>query len=438
MQAINHDDSLTHSFLLSIRATLQYYRHEVIVLSDITPLSVKHINCLLRFLSFLCEGHNRKAQQFLASNNVVSEVSLFIEEISGELSIEMNKHIITTNQVTAGQHQKSHHPSIDVIKWLEKDNKVIELDKITLLAEIVFQGFETLSEFCQGFAFENQSVISRTGPIKHMNTFGKFFGAYQLVQPISVAHNVVDNQYRERIKAQLTHESVISLSAASTNKLVYYGNDPLALEIMFAYLKMPELTTFDEKKSSNSSKYTKLNYLSKLPEKAIVYKKEIATLIEMLTAEKNYYLNSRKKNTEIDSSTLDENMYSKILKFGDALSQLELASITLAQSILEGSKVDEDEEICRIVIESFGKNQLMHNMENYWNRFKSFRTDSTYESMTTSAESCFEKRMVYSYYTLASRFCDMQFMSDSEFASALNEFTSKHNLNKVSCVGKYL
>lgn len=395
-----------NNFLLSIRASLQYYRRKVAVLGDINPLSVTHIVRLLRFLSLLCEGHNHTAQSFLARNNVVSEVASFVEEICNVLSTAMNLHfaaddvIARDNLPVVGLHE------VAMIKWIGLDGQLIDLNKLTLLTEVVYQGFETLSEFCQGFVFENQATITRAGPFKHLQVFSKFFGAYQLVMRSPYESDHVDNAYRDRLKAQLTHESVIPLNTVTSNKLLWLGNDPLAQEALFAYHK--KFVSPQSSRASFTTKYANLRDLVQLSGKAEnCYEVGAFELVKKLTDEKALFLDSLRDDVEVDVSLLEENTYYRILRFGEVLTQLESSSLKLVQSVLEGSRVDEDEELCRIAFNSFGTSNIMINMTNYWTRFKSFKTDYRYRQEVTNAENCFERQMAFDYYAMAKRFCDM-------------------------------
>lgn len=384
---------------------------------------------LLRYLSLLCEGHNSSSQQFLASNNVVAEVAAFVEEIGGLLSAEMSHHFADLDDLPAELLPSIDGYPVSVIGWFDAEGQVIDLEKMTLLSEIVCQGFEALSEFCQGFAFENQSQVARTGPMKHLLVLGRFCGAYQFVQRSKVDKDLVDRDYGRKMRCVLSHECVQDLSAVSSSKLVWCGNDPFALEVLLAAVREP---TVRESLSERGGAISQLLAMRKLSAKTGPVDLAAATRISSLVEDKTMYLDSRGDVVEVDVAALEKNVYFRILNFGQVLSDLEAASLKLALSVLEGARVETDAEICRIVLESLGVSTLVSNMTNYWLRFKAFTPDRRFRTKV-GKESCFEREMAFNYYQLARRFCDMPLAMSEELRQAVQEMLLKHRL-KVDAV----
>ena len=72
-------------------------------------------------------------------------------------------------------------------------------------------------------------------------------------------------------------------------------------------------------------------------------------------------------------------------------------------SLLEGSVMDDNKEVPRIVMESLGEENLISNMANYWERYLTYGPLTA----TVSKEESYEWKMAFAYYALAMRITDM-------------------------------
>jgi hypothetical protein len=80
----------------------------------------------------------------------VYDVAVFLNEISDYLAHLFDAAYITDTSIV----QNDKYPTImnhkvNVINWCN-NQFLFELNKMSLLSEVLRQGFETLSEFCQG------------------------------------------------------------------------------------------------------------------------------------------------------------------------------------------------------------------------------------------------------------------------------------------------
>ncbi len=106
-----------------------------------------------------------------------------------------------------------------------------------------------------------------------------------------------------------------------------------------------------------------------------------------------------------NSAHLATNFYTQIMSFETTLVALEKSCIKLASSLLEGySSLDnENVEIPMILIHDIGKENLVCNMANYWQR--SLNYQSIFNEF--EADDSYEQPLAYAYYGLVNRIIDL-------------------------------
>lgn len=388
---------------------------------------------LLRFFSLLCEGHNRVAQEYLGTNNLVSDIATFISDLGKVLGSELNEAMITEYDVPF-----KHHPTLlgkrrAMVKWVDpvpnrppsesesmssklptqqsqlsmnlspgKEKKIkykfLDLDRISLLAKLMTSGLEALSEFCQGPRAAIQLIVARGGATKDFATFFQFFGALHL----SVEYNgaIFRNEYQRRDFTMLYHEQVgyiaryQALLQYPTEKLYWHGNDPLGSALFQSIIfdqgndssnatsnKLPLRATLNLKqRDSTTQRIKRLSSLITLD--AMIHdshdddnkhgQEKILNDIQGWSDEKYRYLQYRKsKDKDSDNNDgVENNFYSRIAIFEETMVHFEQSCLKFAMSLLEGSTTaEENMEISRIVVQDIGTANLVCNMANYWDRF---------------------------------------------------------------------
>ena len=113
----------------------------------------------------------------------------------------------------------------------------VNIDRLSLLCELVQAGYEALAEFCQRPCFANQVAIVRAGCTRDFHTFFEFFGAFQLVNKVtpaaddrSSARHAFTRRFAQEVKTVISHEAVHPLPSAT--RRTWIGNDPLAVFLM--------------------------------------------------------------------------------------------------------------------------------------------------------------------------------------------------------------
>eukprot|EP01038_Epipyxis_sp_PR26KG_P010565 gene10565-14191_t len=406
----------------SVRNLIQYYG---VLLERNDQLNEKLVTAatrLMYFLTLLCEGHNQKSQLFLGDLKIVSEVANFVQDMSTILANEFNQALISEKILPT--------------KFLPK-KELLNIERISLLVEIVQSGLEALSEFCQGPCFENQLIVSRAGSTSEFSTFFEFFGSFQLVAKADNLYpltSTIDdstnyrknttierdwsNNYRKYILTAFNHQGLVNVIPTNEPAL-WYGNDPLSILL----LKKRQNRAIAMDSNSNNVIENKNNSMeiSSLVNNEInelkSYKIEdtmshfdmtnpIAWHQQKLKFIK--YIQNGKKNFNdfSDKDEMIDNAYSLINSLGESLTALEASCLKFAASLLEGrggNAMDsqEHEEVPYVVFESIVDTNILCNMANYWFRYLN------YDSRQVDPQNCFERTMAYAYYSLAKRFCDL-------------------------------
>lgn len=293
---------------------------------------------LFRFLSLLCEGNNSIAQLFLLDSGVVVEVAMFIEEVTAVLSQSfggmLKSRSVPTNEGSDDDDEEQEGSAVKVIqvtlshdinsstkvydtklqsfhsKWLNSEGELnFELTEFLQLIEVVQQGFDTLTEFCQGFLFQNQVAITSAGAIKHLGVLIQFCGSFQYlcVEETSIS-NKVDNDIRKGLQTFFTHESSVkapsgdlSTSLSLRTVLPVCGSDPLTLA-----LRYPDMYEMIDDNGD--------------------------PLVQRLCSSKKRFMDHQGGIDPLSVREMDENPYNIISnKLGHALWQLESSSILLLQ-----------------------------------------------------------------------------------------------------------
>ena len=147
----------------------------------------------------------------------------------------------------------------------------VDIDRLSLLCELVQTGYEALAEFCQGPCFANQVAVVRAGCTRDFHAFFEFFGAFQLVSesntptgsfaanytsyPFSAAalssgagacgvsvessqplSPVISQHVTKDVKTFITHEAVHPVPYVGHS--VWIGNDPVATMLMVRGITM--------------------------------------------------------------------------------------------------------------------------------------------------------------------------------------------------------
>ena len=467
-------------FVSVIRSLFQKFSLRMTDFASVDATITSDIVRLLRFISLLCEGHNKKAQTYFGSHKIVSEIANFVADMSKILSNEFAAAMFTEEEVPGKLLPKVLDIKRGLVRWInpwpgtlplghsenilplsedanvaksqDKESKppvnisngangvglnpmkkgkykFLPLEKLSLLVEVVTAGLEALSEFCQGPLPEVQLIIARAGSTKEFNAFFEFFGAVQLCElyQANPSQRVAGRIFRHNIQYQMTHESLIKIPSTGA---YWFGNDPMATMILLHGLsKTASSVNNDERFSifhaTASAGWAIMENQSPLKESwkdwFLFSSQSNAIMDENLAAkyatiesnkmdvsnpsewiqEKTNYIEYWKVKDKITES-YDGNYYSRISKFERKLAALESSCVKLAASLLEGAS--SDIEIPTIVMQHIGKENIVCNMANYWERFRKY--EPVYSD--GNKQDCFERKMAYSYYGLAMRLCDIQ------------------------------
>lgn len=170
---------------------------------------------------------------------------------------------------------------------------------------MVQQGFDTLTEFCQGFVFQNQVAITSAGAIKHLGVLIQFCGSFQYlcVEETSNSNNL-DKDMRKVLQTFFTHEASVKAPSGLSLRAVLpvCGSDPLTLA-----LRYPDMYEMIDDDSGDP-------------------------LLQRLCSSKKRFMDHQGGIDPLSVREMDENPYNIITnKLGHALWQLESSSILLLQ-----------------------------------------------------------------------------------------------------------
>jgi hypothetical protein len=446
-----------NSLFQVIRGMLQYYSQLFQRKNGLTSRSTADAVKLLRFLSLLCEGHNKKAQEYLGKHRVVIEVANFVADLNKLLANEMSSSFLTPEEFPVKYHPKVLNKSRSLIRWISplptfsasssaderptfnnrrgsiavgnnSHCRMLNIERMTLLCEVITQGLGALSEFCQGPRPDIQLMIARAASTREFKTFFEFFGAFHIhtrykdttYKPNHQRHSF-QRLFRNSVKNKITQEAVLNIP---TDKIYWYGSDPLAISLLVQYCH--------EKSQAGSISATVADIaqrrLSKLTKKLLGGKKvkgaadmldaddfdlsgrssEHVELnsIEFWASEKQMLVDYRKRRNK-NTESIEQNWYDQISDFEENLVKLESSCLTLSMSLLEGSAPDDVFEVPKIIIANIGLENLVCNMANYWDRYFSFEPAFG----TITADTCFERHQAYRYYSLIGHIQDLNFES---------------------------
>ena len=195
-------------------------------------------------------------------------------------------------------------------KWLDSAGRLnFDLGELLRLIEVVQQGFDTLTEFCQGFMFKNQVAITSAGAIKHIGVLIQFCGSFQYLCAEETSNlSKVDNRTRKVLQTFFTHESSVKAPSGDLSSglllktvLPVCGSDPLTLALRYPDLYKP----IDGKEKQ---------------------------LLSQLCDSKKRFMDHQGGINALSVREMDDNPYNIISnKLGQALWQLEDSTILLLQ-----------------------------------------------------------------------------------------------------------
>lgn len=312
---------------------------------------------LLHFLSMLCEGHNVRAQTFLRESGIVREVGGFVEEAGAALVHEMKRLLAVDDQSFLPSHitlesdndddegEEEEVVEVKVIQWLDFQGELVDLTQLLRLSELVQQGFETLAEFCQGFVFENQVAVAKTGAINHIKAVAEFCGSFQLVTEVqNVDASKLPGKLRKGLQTLFTYQNAVKspfhLQTSFSNGLPVSGNDPFTLALLHA--------SAGDGSALIDSQHQQHQLLLQLSE------------------EKERYSLHQRRIEPLSAAAIEKNPYCIMERAGQVLTKLEAASILLLQSLSEGSRVDAERDLCKAIMQCIPQQKLISNMRNYW------------------------------------------------------------------------
>ena len=468
-------------FMLSLRLLLQRFSHDFSSTDELDPIRISQVRKLLTFISLLCEGHNDKSQEYLGRFSVVLEVASFVHDMSRLLATEMKKCMISPSEE---EFPIKHWPTVlgqyrrPLIRWVaplpvsaedyrnttgtgsssdvdsfaksggragfhkhsssrvhvRDDYTFIDIDRLSLLCELVQAGYEALAEFCQRPCFANQVAIVRAGCTRDFHTFFEFFGAFQLVNKIDPSSHDTDTRrkafakrFNKEIGTYLTHEAVHPMP--NTHRRLWIGNDPLALQLTIeetltvahGHPPVTEHLVARRKHAKRDNGGCCLSLLRPITNLFCCMRDSpilpdtdrhmnLADMDDWKTEKAHFaaYIDGKTGN----APGIEKNYYFKIRAFSNVVSDLEASCIKFTGSLLEGSVMDDDKEVPRIVMESLGEENLISNMANYWERYLTYGPLTA----TVSKEESYEWKMAFAYYALAMRITDMNTLDNSVLA----------------------
>jgi hypothetical protein len=445
----------------------------------LTPRTVADSVKLLQFLTLLCEGHHQKAQEYLGNNRVVGEVANFVADINKIFANEISSIMVDHTEFPQKLFPKVLNKYRSIIKWInpfpdfninpntnrktkESTNnsapkskcKLINLEKLALLAEVITAGLEALSEFCQGPRPEIQLIVARAAATREFSTFFSFFGAYHLhthykdiAYKTSQQKQSFQKLYTNSVKYAVSSEQLFEVP---NDKLMWYGHDPLGVNLLMQYAN-EQSSEGNEEKSRALFELGGLLQISKLFSKPVsgladILDDESMTSLELedrmnhpdfhklefWVEEKGYFVNYRKKNSvdnandskshSISTNNIEKNWYEKVSDFERAMIKFESSCVKLAMSLLESAVADDIFEIPKIVVHNIGIENLVCNMSNFWNRFLAYAE----EHGDSLSEACFEKKLAFDYYSLIMRIDDLSF--ENNLRKYLDEWRVSTNI----------
>lgn len=444
-----------NGFFEVIRGMLHYYSRSFQRRSGVNRNLTADAVKLMRLLSHMCEGHHKLAQEYLGEHRIVGEVANFIADLNKLLAAEMNLAMISVDDFPLKHRPKILGKTRSLIQWINPTpsfdtahklptdlnststknanpgnvkHKMIHIERMAYLCEVITAGLEALSEFCQGPRPEIQLIIARAASTRDFKTFFEFFGAFHLHGKFKDVTYKPDHQklafrqlYNTSVKAIVTHQAVIDIN---TELVHWYGNDPLAVGLILRFADEQTSTetesngVFDINKGFVKLQHMLINntmtdLVGDMLETGSVDSLDVAGLhsetaqfncIDFWSVEKETVIEYRRRRDKI-TETLELNWYERISEFEKTLVKLESSCVKLAMSLLESSAQDDLLEIPKIVVNNIGTDNLVCNMANFWTRYLSFKPSIS----ESTAESCFERSMAYSYYSLIMRIQDLNF-----------------------------
>jgi hypothetical protein len=443
---------------------------------------------LLRFFSLLCEGHNGTSQEYLGRNNLVSDIATFVSDLGKLLATEMRAAMLSDDDL----HSKFFPTILDrkraMIKWVSPSpfkpsdgdsgmNKnavryeFIDIERIKLLSKVMAAGLEALSEFCQGPRPNIQVIIARAGATKDFSTFFNFFGAFHFAGEYSGDIFRTDKQkkeyihiYQDEVRYSLTHQAMVNLYPK--DKVMFLGNCPLASALvqslahergrMELTVEKPLMSTFrlkDRRSTShrlrNATRYFRLDaaigiededdeehedgLVSSASNAKTVGGSGRRDCVPLLTVRgcsnvKRAYIKSRLRHDREESDDMEKNHYSIIIDFEDELVEFEKSCLKFAMSLLEGTNVEENTEVPKIVVNDVGESNLVCNMANYWQRFLHYSPVDT----KVDEKFMYERDLAYDYYGLVMRILDTKLDGINELIDLQRLWLARYPLINVN------